>query len=68
MQVDTYCSLAFVQLGKIDQFLSKVKRVHTILYFPTCLEHSDQETTWLDPCCPYIDDIQIFINSFKYFC
>ena len=68
MQVNTYCSLAFVQLGKIDQFLSKVQRVHTILYFPTCLEHSDQETIRLDPCCPYIDDIQISINIFKYFC
>ena len=67
-QVDTCCPLDFVQLGKIDQFLSKAQRVLTIFYFPTCLEHSDQETIWLDPCCPYIDDIQISINIFKYFC
>ena len=29
-----------------------------ILYFPTCLEHSDQGTIRLDPYCSYKDDIE----------
>ena len=48
-QVDIYCPVDFVQLGKLYQFLSKVQMVHIILYFSTCLEHSDQGTIWLDP-------------------
>ena len=42
--------------------------VHIMLYFPTCLEHSDQGIIQLDPYCPYKDGIPISINSFKYFC
>ena len=57
-----------VQLGKLDQFLSKAQMFHIMLYFPTCLEHSDQGTIRLDPYCPYKDDKQIPVNSFKYCC
>ena len=56
-----------VQLRKFDQFLSKAQMVQTMLHFPRCLAPSHEGTIRLDPYYPYKDDIQIFINSFKYF-
>ena len=35
IQVDTYCPVDIVQLGKLDQILSKAQMVHIMLYFPT---------------------------------
>ena len=81
-QSDNYCRVDFVQLEKLDQFLSKAQMAHIMLHFPTIKSTNSSHnvvfsnisrTFWqctirLDPHCPYKGDIQMSINSFKCFC